>query len=114
MTQKDSDFRNNSEKCLYNDTGFCKFRSECRKQRFENVCENKDCDKKCLDRHPKPCKFNKKCKFMAKSVCVFSHANDSLEYDEFSSEVMDKIDSIHKHVKYKAWKNLRLGFDLVV
>ena len=48
MTQNDSDLRNNSEKCLYNDRGFCKFRLECRKRHFENVCEIKDCDKNAI------------------------------------------------------------------
>ena len=99
MTQNDSDLRNNSEKCLYNDRGFCKFRLECRKRHFENVCEIKDCDKKCLNRHPKPCKYKKRCKFNAKSVCAFSHVNDTLEHDKLGSDVLEKMDSIQKHVK---------------
>ena len=98
MAQKESDFRNNSEKCLFNDTGFCKFRTECRKQHCESVCQIEDCDRKCLNRHPKPCKHRQKCKFLAKNICAFSHANDTLEKESLGDGVLERMEAIEKQV----------------
>ena len=100
MTQKDSDFRNNFEKCLYNNTGFCKFRTECRKQHLENVCQIENCDRKCLNRHPKPCKHKHKCKFLAKNICAFSHVDDTLEPEslEPGSEMLERMDKLEQQI----------------
>ena len=97
MTQANSNFRNIGGKCLYNDTGFCKFRSECKKQHFQNVCQIENCDKKCLDRHPKPCKFKTKCKFMAENICAFNHESD-IDCDSPNNEVLERMALIEKHV----------------
>ena len=42
---------------------------------------------------------------MAKSVCAFSHVNDTLEHDKLGSDVLEKMDSIQKHVKEKDTKH---------
>ena len=42
---------------------------------------------------------------MAKSVCAFSHVNDTLEHDKLGSEVMGKMDSIQKKFKEKYTKH---------
>ena len=65
-------FRNNPQKCVFNKFGFCKFRLECRKDHSKKVCENKECDEKCVDRHPKLCRNKEKCKFFKKNVVVHS------------------------------------------
>jgi hypothetical protein len=53
---------------------FCKFKLECKKEHSKNVCENKNCDKKCVDRHIKPCRNKGECKFMMIFLkCTFSH-----------------------------------------
>ena len=89
-----SNFRNNITKCLYNDSGFCKFSKECRKQHFENVCQTKNCDKRCLNRHPKPCKFKDECKFLEKNICAYSHldlATENNDLKEIAKSFSDKI-----------------------
>ena len=68
-----SNFRNNIQKCSFNDTGYCKFKEECRKEHSKKVCGDKKCDRKCDKRHPKKCDFKERCKFYKKNCCAFSH-----------------------------------------
>ena len=86
---QNSDFRNNS-KCFFNDSGFCKFGDECRKQHYKNVCSSQFCDKTCNSRHPKLCKFNERCKFNAKEICAYKHvtpANDEVAVEALKKQV---------------------------
>ena len=53
--------------CIFNQTGFCKFKDECLNKHLDQVCEQSDCTDdvcKSLKRHPKPCK-----KFMNSKYC---------------------------------------------
>ena len=69
------------KRCRFNNTGFCKYRNECRFRHSENVCENflRDgrCEMKqsCPSRHPKTCKYWKRepkgCK--RKENCKYLH-----------------------------------------
>ena len=81
-----SDFRNNT-KCLYNDSGFCKYGEKCRKTHHKSICLRNNCDKKCNSRHPKPCKFKAKCKFLAKAICAFKHENDEKDLDDLKRQI---------------------------
>ena len=76
-TEKHSDFRNTNSKCHHNDIGYCRFREKCRKQHFLEVCTTENCDKTCLGRHPKQCKF-----FSQSGFCKFG---DSCSYKHTSS-----------------------------
>ena len=64
------------EVCLYNQTGFCKFRNNCRKMHDNAIC-HQDHDFKstrCTLRHPKVCRSFEsegKCKF--KEDCAYKH-----------------------------------------
>ena len=66
--------------CKFNQYGFCKFLSNCRKHHInenclENTCENR----KCLKRHPINCKYfdlYKRCKFG--EYCAFVHIENPL------------------------------------
>ena len=60
--------------CPHNNTGFCKFRENCKYQHFyticlENICRNHECK----NRHPKTCKFKDTCKFHSRNACAYKH-----------------------------------------
>ena len=61
--------------CKYNQTGFCKFREQCKKPHDNQACENTDCRKEnCTRRHPKVCKhFDTKGKCRYKEGCAYQH-----------------------------------------
>ena len=69
MAESLTNSRNNLSKCSFNNTGFCKFRSECRKQHFQNVCEQTS-------------KTMQKQTFLKKKICAFSHDAHEKEIDE--------------------------------
>ena len=98
-----SDFRNNT-KCLYNDSGFCKYGEKCRKTHHKSICLRNNCDKKCNSRHPKPCKFKAKCKFLAKAICAFNHENDEQDLDDLKRQ----IESLKQENKDKKMTLLKL------
>ena len=61
--------------CIYNQTGFCKFREKCFNKQIDQICEQSECrDHVCKSykRHPKPCK-----KF---SSCRYCYYNESCAY----------------------------------
>ena len=61
-------------KCKFNDSGYCKFGSHCRKRHFVKICPNLNCETSdCQARHPKPCKYEKNCKFFGQVICAYSH-----------------------------------------
>ena len=80
-----------STKCKHNDKGYCKFENKCRKTHAVNVCIEKKCDKNCNSRHPIPCKYRSKCKFLAKKICAFSHIKSNFgdESDDCDSDIVD-------------------------
>ena len=86
MAETLSKSRNNSSKCSFNDTGFCKFKAECRKQHFQNICDNQNCDKNCMNRHPKACKDKEKCKFLKKNNCAYNHDVHAEENSDVQGE----------------------------
>ena len=90
-----SDSENDGGKCLYNDSWFCKFRSECKNQHFQQVCQTQNCDRKCLNRHPKSCKFKEKCKFLKKNICAFSHSEIAQD-DKVHVQIKELEDIVKK------------------
>ena len=60
--------------CPFNNTGFCKFRQECRYQHFYSICEKHVCrDENCPKRHPKSCRNKENCKFWFRGACAYKH-----------------------------------------
>ena len=61
--------------CRYFQYGFCKFRDGCRYEHRSECCDRKGCNgRKCLWRHPRPCRYLRKngwCKF--EENCAYSH-----------------------------------------
>ena len=95
MSKDQTIFRNNSQKCVFNNFGFCKFQLECRSYHSKKVCEDNDCDTKCLDRHPKLCRNKERCKFFKKKICAFSHNASENDKDQEQVEVSnDKLDEL--------------------
>ena len=65
-------------KCKYFNTGFCKFKSECKFQHTETVCLQNNCkDKKCPHRHPEPCRFGEFCR--RRTSCYYKHQENKYE-----------------------------------
>ena len=61
-------------KCNFNDSGYCKFGSHCRKRHFVNICPNLNCKTSdCQARHPKRCKYEENCKFFYQGICAYKH-----------------------------------------
>ena len=94
MTESQKNFRNNSLKCVFNKYGFCRFKLECRKQHAQNVCSNENCDTKCDERHPKPCRNKDKCRFLKTKSCAFSHEAFENENDEANEQAKFKNNEI--------------------
>ena len=67
--------------CTFNKYGFCRFRSNCRKQHLMEICSNKDCEiKECSLRHPKTCRYFRDigfCKFG--EWWLFNHNEENLK-----------------------------------
>ena len=78
--------------CLYYQTGFCKFRENCRSRHLHTICKEQHDFKAvgCSLRHPKLCKLYKSdgiCKF--KHDCAYNHPskNDNKSMTEHDQEV---------------------------
>ena len=102
MSENFSNSRNNHPKCEFNNSGFCKFRKECRKHHVEQVCEIQTCDHKCLNRRPKHWGKVKKCKFFNKNICAFGH--DTLEKENDNDQnveiILDELGKLKKKLSY--------------
>ena len=84
LQKMSSDFR----KCSHQDTGYCKFKEECKYQHFETKCKKVNCkNEKCAFRHPKPCKYAQKCRHLAKDKCAYEHAQED-ETREGTEEIL--------------------------
>jgi hypothetical protein len=80
--------------CKFNQSGFCKFRSHCRKQHFMETCSNKQCNMEtCIYRHPMMWRYFTnfgRCKF--KDSCAYLH--------EISENINEKeIEKLRQEVK---------------
>ena len=87
-------------KCKFNDSGYCKFGSHCRKRHFVNICPNFNCKTSdCQARHPKHCKHEEKCKFFKQGICAYKHdifANHGkqLKYLENENKILKEENTI--------------------
>ena len=84
--------------CKFNQSGFCKYQEQCRKQHVMDICPTPMCNNlSCLLRHPKVCKYFlsfRRCKFG--DLCAFLHGPDK-QTDAEISELEQEI----QHVKAK-------------
>ena len=87
-TTNKSNFRNNQSKCVFNDVGYCKYGDKCMNTHSKTICKVRLCNKKCLERHPRQCKYKLECKFLKKEICAFSHV--TLATDDENLEKVNK------------------------
>ena len=86
--------------CKFNQSGFCKFQSHCRKQHVMEVCTNTQCSMvTCLYRHPRVCRyFNNFGRSKFDGSCAYLHKrNDKLS--EFKEEQEKEIEKLRKDVE---------------
>ena len=87
--------------CKFNQSGFCKFQSHCRKQHYMEICTNTQCSMvTCVYRHPRACRyFNNfgRCKF--EDSCAYLHKKDDRKDQEKEIEKLRKeVEELHKQV----------------
>ena len=62
-------------KCKFFNSGFCKFTNKCKFIHPKSNCQNESCKSKgCQLRHPKPCRYNDKCR--RQTTCLYKHNSD--------------------------------------
>ena len=87
--------------CKFNQSGFCKFLSQCRKQHVMEICPTNQCNiKTCLLRHPKMCKYfsnSGSCKFNFQ--CAYLHHHTKNTVDVEISELESKIKEMESKIQ---------------
>ena len=82
MTNFRAGLSSENVKCVFNDTGYCKFGQKCRRKHYKILCSRLKCDRKCEGRHPRVCKFGDECDFLRKNICAYKHVTLASEDDE--------------------------------
>ena len=87
--------------CKFNQTGFCKFLTRCRKQHLMEICPNKHCSNiTCLLRHPRACRYFAnfgRCKFGG--TCFYLHENEINTVNGIDVEIKSRIEKLEIQVK---------------
>ena len=98
-----------SEKCNFNNRGYCKQKDECENKHFDLVCDNFDCDEnECEKRHPNPCRFGPRCQFNRKNECLYLHvtsAPDDGRIEALNQNFNTQIEDLKRELS-KMQKNL--------
>ena len=85
-----------SHVCKHHQTGYCKYREQCKKYHSSNICKESVCrDLNCWKRHPRSCKyftFHGKCKY---TNCAYAH-NKSEKHRQ-----IDILETEVKELKHK-------------
>ena len=86
--------------CKFNQSGFCKYQSHCRKQHFMEICTNTQCSMvTCLYRHPRPCRYfnnSGRCKF--EESCAYLHKKDD-DLSDFRKDQEKEIEKLRNEVE---------------
>ena len=93
-------FRNNSSKCTFNNSGYCKYSDSCRKQHAVEKCKESNCDQECTRRHPRECNRGESCKFLRRKICAYDHDKPSKD------EVKETHDQDIRGIEIKVKKDL--------
>ena len=73
--------------CRFNQTGFCKFQSECQRYHENEMCRDDSCSRKeCRKRNLRHCKY-----FWDNRTCKFGEGYSYIHKDNATKNVMDKI-----------------------
>ena len=86
--------------CKFNQSGFCKFQSHCRKQHYMEICTNTQCSMvTCVYSHPRLCRyFNNfgRCKF--EESCAYLHKKDD-SLSDFRKDQEKEIKKLRNEVE---------------
>ena len=79
--------------CKYNQTGFCKYRQQCRRQHIPDICSTFPCtNNMCYLRNPRICKYYSalgRCKFG--DSCLYLHTSRFLTLENDISNLKSEI-----------------------
>ena len=101
-------------KCSYHNSGFCKFKQDCKNIHSSTLCNNSSCsDRKCPNRHPKTCRYKEKCKRI--TTCLYKHDNsltDTLINVTLASDD-DQLSEAHKTIlsAHSTIEKLKIDFE---
>merc|ERR1712240_341975 len=91
--------KHSMKSCLYNNTGYCKFKDHCRYKHYKTICEKSICrDIECKKRHPRTCRYGKNCKFNTQNACAYKHEINNLSDNEETKKLTEKIETIEEEV----------------
>ena len=87
--------------CKFNQSGFCKYQTNCRKQHIIDICPNTMCSSmSCILRHPKVCKYFtnfRRCKF--EESCAYLHGPDNQMDEKNISELKQEIENVKAKIE---------------
>ena len=96
--------------CKFNQSGFCKFLTHCRKHHIMDTCQNTQCiNSTCLLRHPRMCKYYLnfgRCKFG--TTCAYLHESGNKVEDHQISELKSELEKIKTKIKNVELLQLKL------
>lgn len=85
------DQANHKDICKFNQTGFCKFGTQCDKKHNNTICEkgNTCCEKLCSERHPKLCRnFSNTGICRHKENCAYEHPQENKTKQGFFNDAI--------------------------
>ena len=98
--------------CKFQNSGYCKYKENCKFKHVTEICENK-CDRKtCMKRHQKLCKFESRCR--RQGECEYKHltAPKDMEYKAHINGLEAKMTKLVQENKSMEAKMKTLGNEL--
>ena len=87
--------------CKFNQFGYCKYLTHCRKHHIMDICPNIQCkEAACLFRHPRICKYfldYGSCKF--DSSCAFRHESNTKNKDQEIEALKSELQVIETKIR---------------
>ena len=84
-------------RCKFYNSGFCKFREQCRERHFSSVCQVPNCNQDCQAKHPRLCKLESYCKFCKKGICAYKHVIPT--NDNKLEDLVKKLNCLRKEIQ---------------
>ena len=87
-----------ASRCKFDNFGYCKFNTDCKFKHATETCDSKCDTKVCDKRHPKPCKYEHKCKRL--ETCAYRHQNFQTSVD-FKAEIEALQNTVNDLLEWK-------------